>query len=233
MKTLCTSVCLSLLAFSGFAQTEVLQTETEADTQKTERLARNNIYISPFNLIVNQFLVGYERDFGKSRHSILFQAGAMLSGRNDGYYYGSYPNNYNGTDWGITAEVQYRYRIVSVTNPRGKAKNPFRFDFYAAPFAAYQHLNYYAETSTYDETTGVFTYDGYEEESQAISGGIVFGTRFTFFERFTLDTYAGGGLKFSPNEGQGGYSYSYNYDIFRPNYSGVIGKVNLQVGVAF
>lgn len=220
MKALSAVLAISLFILCCGAQ-EPSATQPTAETSKASRVSKNYLYLSPFNLIASHFLLGYEHDFGR-RHGILFMPGAVVGGYNDYYYSGN-----NGTDWALTTELQYRYRIVSVTNPRGKAKNPFRFDFYVAPFANYQYFNYYGEDYYYD-TTGTYLIED-RGQTHAGSGGVLFGMRFTFFERFSLDTYMGGGMKFSSDRSSGGYYY----EILKPDYTGIIGKANLQIGVAF
>jgi len=86
-------------------------------------------------------------------------------------------------------------------------------------------LNYNNETySYYNGYTYVYEYDFVK--IHGVGGGILFGTRFTFFKRFSLDVYAGGGVKYSDKDVQ----YT---DIFREGYTGIIGKTNLQIGIAF
>ncbi|HXH17757.1 MAG TPA: hypothetical protein VNJ07_01640 [Chitinophagales bacterium] len=206
MKPLCFLLLLALFSYHGFGQ-------SENQIEKQESAAKNYFYLSPFNLIVSQFLVGYERDFSRN-HGLAILPGVIVD---DGYY--------SGVELGVSAEMQYRYHMVSVANPRGRAKNDFRFDFYFAPFAAYQYLQYNDEIdSYYNGYNYVYMYDSVN--IHGVSGGILFGTRFVFFERFSIDAYAGGGVKYSDNK----VNYS---DIFREGYTGIIGKVNLQIGVAF
>lgn len=210
MKTILFFIAALFFAQSGFSQ------GAQAEPKEESRFAKNHFYLSPFNLIASQFLVGYERDINK-KHSILLMPGIILS-----------DNNYAEADFGATVEAQYRYHIVAVKNPRGKTKNDFRFNFYMAPFAQYQYLEY-SDYSYYDEYGN---YVSGESISNAYSGGLLFGTRFTFFERFTLDVYGGGGVKYSVNERNEEYYY-YGGGIFFPNYTGIIGKGNIQIGVAF
>ena len=186
----------------------------EPQPEKTHKTAKNYFYLSPFNLIASQFLIGYERDI-KEKHGIAVLPGIILDNQ---YYY--------GTDFGASVELQYRYRIVTSVNPRGKAKNDFRFNFYFAPFAGYQYLDFEDDYSFYDYSTNTWQQSGESLSIHAVSGGILFGTKFTFFERFSIDTYAGGGVKYSDKKA--------NYwDIFRQGYTGIIGRANLQIGVAF
>lgn len=202
-----TTLLFTMPAFSQDAQEQL---------KEPPRLAKNFFYLSPFNLIAGQFQIGYERDFN-NKHGILLLPSLII---NDDYYIDQ--------NFGATAEVQYRYHIVAVKNPREKAKNDFRFNFYMAPFAQFQYLEY--DDYWYYDQYG--NYVSGSNISRGVSGGILFGTRFVFFERFSIDAYAGGGVKYSPDHNTT-LDYYYSTDIFRPNYTGIIGKANLQVGLAF
>ena len=85
MKPVFITLMLTGLTLNGYSQ-------TETETSKEVKLSKNYFYLSPFNMIVEQFQLGYERDFGKTRHGMLF-LGSVILGGNQGYYY---PYNQDG-----------------------------------------------------------------------------------------------------------------------------------------
>lgn len=140
-------------------------------------VGKNTFFLNPLPFYKNTFQIGYERKFG-SVIGVLVNAGYTLVGTNDDGKRGG-----NG-------EVQFRYYFVE---RNGKTN----WSFYIAPYAKF---NYMESTWGYDNSQPDFSYRDIYVSSY--NGGLLYGVKWTFKNRFAIDLYIGGGVQKSKINGE-------------------------------
>lgn len=138
--------------------------------QTDVKIRINTFYTNPLLFYNNTFQIGYERKF-TSAIGVLFSGGYTLVATDDDGKRGG-----NG-------EVQFRYYFVG---RNGKAN----CSFYIAPYAKF---NYLESTWGFDtDQSGLSYKDIYVS---AYSGGLLYGVKWSFKNRFTIDLNIGGGVQ--------------------------------------
>lgn len=191
---------LSSLLFSVFAQQTV-------EINKN----RNFFYVGPADLFFNTIQIGYEKQL-KNTNSIALLGGFKLSEK-DGYK----------DRIGGNGEIQYRINLLYDKQGLSKLTTKFSTFAYFAPFFQYK----------YEEITDKEYLDNISVSVVSIVnsyfGGAGFGCRLTGIEnRFCLNAFVGGGLKYSDLSGDKKYS-----DFFQVGYTGISPKFGFQMGIAF
>ena len=139
-------------------------------TQTDVIVGKHTLFLNPLPFYKNTFQVGYERKFGSSI-GVLFSGGYTLVTTDD-----------DGKR-GANGEVQFRYYFVG---RNGKAN----CSFYIAPYAKF---NYLESTWVFDtDQSGLSYKDIYVS---AYSGGLLYGVKWSFKNRFTIDLNIGGGVQ--------------------------------------
>lgn len=192
-----------LIGLSAFAQ----------ENQPEAKVYRNIFTTTITNLFVNNFQINYERSFSES---IALKLSAGMT----------YKDKLGDYKEGACVEFQFKYYLLSP-----ERKKTF-YNIYFAPYVNY----HYTKVTTDDYTVhgvvdpgfwwGVktFTY-------QSISAGVVFGQAFTLGKKVFIDLYVGGGIR--KNLDPDKYTEEYNSNIFKEGYSGITGKVGLDIGFKF
>lgn len=203
-STLIVIVCLSCLV-NSYAQ----------DSTLDPAVKRNNFfYVAPLDLIVNTIQVGYERKLN-NHNTIALNVGFKLSKKDE------IVNRLGGN-----GEFQYRVNLRYNKDAQSNMVRDYSTFTYFAPFLQYR----------YEEITDVFphTYDVSVSEKKNTYvnsgfGGFGFGIRLMAMEnRFCLNVFAGGGMKYSDIIGDKNYS-----DFTEVGYTGIAPKVSFQLGIAF
>jgi hypothetical protein len=145
--------------------------------QTDVNVGKNTFYLNPLPFYKNTFQVGYERKFG-SAIGVLFSGGYTLVANNDDGKRGG-----NG-------EVQFRYYFVE---RNGKTN----CSFYIAPYAKF---NYMESTWWVENNQSDLIYK--DIYVSAYNGGLLYGVKWMFKNRFTFDMYIGGGVQKSKINGE-------------------------------
>lgn len=173
---------------------------------------KNFFYVGPADLFFNTLEIGYEKEF-KNTNSIAIFGGFKLSEK------AGYINKIGGN-----GELQYRINLLYKKQGLSKLAKNFSTFAYFAPYLQYRYEEitdkvYINEVSSVNQ---ISTIDSY-------FGGLGFGCRLTGIEnRFCLNVFAGGGLKYSDLYGDKKYS-----DFFQVGYTGIAPKFGFQMGIAF
>ncbi len=202
------NILLTLLISLGFVGNVAAQ-ETEIHEPKKRD---NYFYVGPFDLFLNTLQLGYERKL-KNHNTIAFTGSFRLSKKDE------IINRLGGS-----GEFQYRVNLLYNKEAISAVAKKYSTFAYFAPYLQYR----------YEEITDP-VFDG---DSQALQkttyvnsgfGGLGFGFRLTALEnRFCLNLYAGGGLKYSDVHGDKRYA-----DFMEAGYTGIAPKVAFQIGIAF
>lgn len=202
MKTIVLLISGALISLSLFGQRDKV----------TDYKKRNNyFYFSPGELFFNTFQLGYERKL-RDHNTLIFLAGFKLSKKDD------IINRIGGN-----GEIQYRINLLYNKEMIGLISSNYSTFAYFAPFIQYRYEDITdpvsPETFPYYNTTIV----------NSTFGGLGFGFRLTALEnRFCVNFFAGGGLKYSEVEGLRKYS-----EFFEVGYTGITPKLSFQMGIAF
>lgn len=185
------------------------------DTTLTNAFNKKNFfYIAPLDLIFNTIQIGYERKL-PNHNSIAMYGGFKLSKKDE------IVNRLGGN-----AEFQYRVNLLydkEAVNPLIKNHSTYT---YFAPFIQYR---YEEITDTSPDSNDISITN--KEQTYVNSGfaGFGFGIRLTALEnRFTLNVFGGGGLKYSDVKGNRSYA-----DFMEVGYTGIAPKISFQLGIAF
>lgn len=179
------------------------QTTNAQDMELEEPYFYQNVLsISPFHFFDQTFMLSYERLF-LNEQSIAIFAGLTLEENND------------QERIGFTGEFQYRFYVVSKL---GYNANTTFKGVYVAPYARGRSLTIYRE-----EANGR---QGYL--IQNFGSGAVLGFRVAKNNRFFMDTFIGGGVKFADD---GDFPDASN--IWQPTYTGVTPHAGFLIGVSF
>lgn len=174
----------------------------------------NFFYVAPLDLIFNTIQVGYERRLA-NHNSIAFNGGFKLSKKDEIVH-----------RLGGNAEIQYRINLLYNKEGFSSLMKEHSTFAYFAPFTQYR----------YEEITDVFQnstdFSLMDKENTYVNSGFAgfgFGVRLTALEnRFCLNLFAGGGMKYSDIIGDKGYS-----DFTEVGYTGIAPKISFQLGIAF
>ncbi|MDP1803313.1 MAG: hypothetical protein Q8L81_18265 [Bacteroidota bacterium] len=170
----------------------------------------NFIYISPIDLFLKTFEIGYERNL-KNNHAFAVTGGFKFDKTNETI-----------TRLGGTAEVQYKVNLLYSEGPKNIVIRPYSVFTYFAPYLSYRYEEINESiNSEVNPPENSFIHSGF--------GGVGFGFRLTGLEnRFSLNAYAGGGLKYSDITGDQKYN-----DFWDVGYTGFAPKLSLQMGITF
>ncbi len=188
--------------------------------QNEEGMPKNTFWFKPTQMILSEFNIGLERNFGKKNNqSIGINGGFIVRG------------NSNQIRIGGSATVQWK-NYFTLSNSVGKKDGKHSFSlFYMSPYLSYRYME--------DVTTTVIGYDSsYNEITQenkvlvnTYGAGILFGLKFIISEKFSFDFYFGGGAQYSVLSDD---SFSdYYYGIFSYGYTGILPKAGIQFGMNF
>ncbi|MBN2680865.1 MAG: hypothetical protein JXR58_00010 [Bacteroidales bacterium] len=169
---------------------------------------KNQITFSPFVFAFSEFQLSYERLVSEN-------FGVRLSGN---YHYGG--NTFRSVE-GFKQEIQFKYFFSTYQDRHSVIRMHF------SPYFYLRQLNITLEDPIWDYDLGV-TRDLFE--TQAISGGILFGADFTFKSKFSMSLFFGGGIKRTNDDGA---PDTYSKNFFEPAYSGVYPKAGFDFGFVF
>jgi len=174
--------------------------------------ARNFFYVSPVDLFLNTLELGYERKLA-NQNSVAILGGFKLS-QKDGYF-----NRLGGH-----GEFQYRINLHYKKSNGGIVHQRFSTYGYFAPFALFRYeqiVDAYSSDVSSSLNSTTFVNSGFT--------GVGFGLRLTGLEsRFSMNFFAGGGIKYSDVTGQKSYE-----DFLQVGYTGITPKISFQMGIAF
>lgn len=186
--------------------------QSESQDARTVKKRSNRFYVAPVELFFNTLQLGYEHQL-KNHNSVAITGGFKLSKKDE-----------NIDCIGGTGEFQYRVNLFynkEASSPITKRYSTFA---YFAPYLQYK----------YEERNDI-TYPEFSPPKTSVTiinstfGGVGFGFRFTALEnRFCVNMFAGGGLKYSDVKGDKKYT-----DFFESGYTGFAPKLALQMGIAF
>lgn len=198
------------LFIPGFILTLFL---TPCFAQEADNVGNHNFfYVGPADLFFNTLQIGYEKEL-KNTNSIALFGGFKLSEKN------GYRDRIGGN-----GELQYRINLLYNKQGQTKLTKNFSTFAYFAPYFQYRYeeLTDKIYISDVYSVNQISTVDSY-------FGGLGFGCRLTGMEnRFCLNVFAGGGLKYSDLLGDKKYS-----DFFQVGYTGISPKFGFQMGIAF
>lgn len=172
----------------------------------------NYFYVSPIDLVLNTFELGYERRLA-NENTIIFLGGVKLSKKSD------YFDRLGGL-----GEFQYRVNLHYDKAAANTLNRNFSTFAYFAPYVTYRYEQL-TEQNVGSTPTPV------QQITIVNSGfaGVGFGFRLTANEsRFCMNLFAGGGLKYSDNNGSKKYD-----DFIQVGYTGIAPKISFQMGIAF
>ncbi len=172
----------------------------------------NYFYVGPLDLFLNTIQLGYERKLG-NYNTIFFSGGFKLSEKDDMI------NRIGGN-----GELQYRINLLYNKETVNPVLTHYSTFAYFAPFVQYRN----------EKITDLIQGDILVNKNEITivnSGfaGLGFGFRFTAMQnRFCMNVYAGGGLKYSQVTGNKKYT-----NFIEVGYTGVAPKVSFEIGIAF
>lgn len=201
MKKILWVFIIAFLATSSWAQ------EKEVNNNKS-----NYFYVGPVDLVFNTLELGYERSLC-NHNSIVIFGGLKLSKKDD------LINRFGGN-----GELQYRINLLyNKESVSGIVKRYSTFAYFA-PFFQYRYeqiIDVNVSDSEVPDQTHSFVNSGF--------AGLGFGFRLAALEnRFCLNAFAGGGMKYSDVSGLKKYT-----DFFEVGYTGIAPKLGLQLGIKF
>lgn len=199
-----------LLGSMGFGNTSVAQENSpELSVEK-----KNFFYIAPLDLIFNTIQIGYERKL-KNNNSIALNGGFKLSKKNEIIH-----------RLGGNGEFQYRINLrYNKNNYNSFIKNHSTYTYFA-PFIQYR---YEEITDAFPDSKDVSIVNKENTYVNSSFAGFGFGVRVSALEnRFSLNLFAGGGMKYSDVKGDKSYA-----DFTEVGYTGIAPKISFQIGVAF
>lgn len=189
----------------------LLSVTSIAQNDETPVRKGNMFYISPFELFLNTLQVGCEKKL-KNHNTLALMGGFTLAKKNEVI-----------SDIGGSGEIQYRMNLLYNKRSINIVSSQYSTFVYFAPFANYRYV----------EKTDVVLAEAIQASNNityinSLFGGFVFGGRFSGVEnRFCLNVFLGGGLKYSVVEGQKEYT-----EFLRPGYTGIAPKAGFQLGIA-
>jgi len=181
--------------------------------QPVEKINRNNFfYIAPVELFLNTIQLGYEHKLA-NHNTVALLGGFKLAKKNQMV-----------SRLGGNAEFQYRINLLYNKEAISTITKRYTTFAYFAPYIEYKYEeiteSYVPDISTKTNTLTTVN-SGF--------AGVGFGVRFSGLEnRFCLNLFAGGGLKYSDTHGLQNYD-----DFLQVGYTGIAPKVSFQMGIAF
>ncbi|MEI6062431.1 MAG: DUF3575 domain-containing protein [Bacteroidota bacterium] len=198
MKKIVIALFFALSVSGAFAQ--VLATANSPEYKNLLKMSASLFTRSTFQM-------GYER-FVDQNTSVYVTAGL------------NFKDSQSEQMWGIRNEVQMRFHVYTVIEPRESSR------LYFAPYL----INQYLETQNYRYNTNG-NYSWQTDSFDAIGGGMLFGWSYSFANRINLDIYTGGGfrktLNYEPN------TNIYDNNVFDYGYSGIVPRLGIDIGFWF
>ena len=194
-----------------------------ADAQK--KVERNVLSISPFEFFTQTFQLGYERMMNEDNNGLVINAGLTAS------------NLYDDKQMGVKGDVQYRFYFKKNNIEDDRAT---RIMIFTGPYLAYKYLDrevreYDYDYANLDPNSPVYIQPiEWIRKSQinSVGAGVLFGLRLAMFDKVNIDTFIGGGVKFT-DVNSNTKTKNYVYDVTDPEYSGVYPKAGFTVGIKF
>lgn len=183
-------------------------------SQEIEKINKkgNFFYIGPIDLFLNTLQLTYERKL-KNHNTFSLMGGFKLSKKDETI------NRLGGN-----GEFQYRINLLYNKEAISTIVKKYSSFAYFAPFIQYR----------YEEITDVISFEPASVEKlntfvNSYFGGVGFGLRISAIEnRFSMNVFAGGGLKYSNVYGQKKYE-----NFTEVGYTGISPKFEFQMGIAF
>jgi len=196
------------------------------DTENYER-KRNVIKLSPWQLLGGIFEVGYERSFNEGKSSLQLMPAVTLRQNT------SFDDRFREI-WGIEGMSQYRFYYQGDRTPSKPLYKSAQGRLYTAPYYRLKSMNaQYTEPffSDFEFSDG----NGrFEDESLSHEAGFVAGVQVLAWDRFSFDFYLGGGWRYSQLVSNNPFETEIRDDnITNPAYTGVVPRINFQMGIAF
>jgi len=192
-----------LLSLSSLAQ----------ESQPEAKVYKNIFTTTITNLFVNNFQINYERAINASM-ALKLSAGM------------TYKDKLGDSKEGGNAEIQFKYYLL---NPE---RQKTFYNIYFAPYVNYHYTKVTTDDYTIHGPIPAYYFWGVKTFTfQSISAGIIFGQSFTLGKKVFIDFYLGGGIR--KNLDPDKYIEEYNSNIFKEGYSGITGKVGLDIGFKF
>ena len=201
---------------------------TQVQAQTDEFVYKSNaLKISATAFFGSSFVLSYERML---KESISLQITAGLTAREkDSYRTNPTTNYYTNKDkvFGYSVEGAIRFYLSNDHCPlRG---------FYASPYGRFQNLDFNINTYAATTTGNSYTYQQIEYNLKMYEGGFLFGYQAVFSDKFLMDMYFGGCLKYSENTKPQWYGdRDYVFDVIEGyDYTGVAPRAGLRFGMKF
>lgn len=222
-----------LISLALFAGVIYAQNEFDKNIANYEAMPKNTFYISPFNFIIKNLQIGYERNLKKG-NSLLLRSSIGYDSYSDSYL----PEyDYSFKQMVVTTELSYRkYVIYSKINElknleKNKSKSNF-WGLYVSPFLAYQYAEGNNVSLSVDHFTNEFVDRSSKYHQNAIVGGLFLGSRFDLVKgKITIDVYAGIGMKYNNTVSSTGAYFdpgAYNIGV-----TGIVPRGNIDFGFNF
>ncbi len=214
MKKILLILLATMFLFNAYAQKEGFD-------------RRNVLKISPVELGRAEFKLAYEYYFNQRKSSVLLSPTIILKGEEGDQRAG----------W--RAMAQYRYYLSHLNRMN---ENDFigiyNIGFYAGVYGLYLDYADQFELSSYNNETGNYTIVENERTIHAQEGGALVGIQVDITQRFVLDFYIGGGLRFSQESNsveleEAEYFTPSRGGIFPYAYNGVKPNFGFMVGLLF
>ena len=184
-----------------------------AQKESDDKVYKNVFSTTLTNLFVNNFQINYERLFNESM-ALKVSVGMIYKDK-----IGDYKE-------GANAELQFKYYLLS-----SDRKSTF-YNIYFAPYVNYHYTKVMTDGYTIHGTPPLGYFYGVKTfYFNSITAGVIFGQTFTLGKKVFIDFYVGGGLhkNLDPDK----YFEEYNSNILQEGYSGITGKIGLDIGFKF
>lgn len=188
---------------------------------------KNNVLkISPIEFGRAEFKLSYERYFNNRQSSILISPTLILKGDDEDARVG----------WRAMAQYRYYLSHLNVSN-ENEFLGIYNLGFYAGLYGLYLDYQDKYSISTYDNETGMNIIYENERNINAQEGGAIVGLQMDLTQRFVIDFYVGGGIRFSAVQNsvviENDYYSPSRGGIFPYEYNGVKPTFGLMVGLLF
>ena len=222
MKKIHTALLLAALMVPAAAQ----DFSPETYTQK-----RNVIKLSPWQLLGSKFEVGYER-YSKDYMSSFQIIGTVIARKRSTWDFDIPTERYGFEGMGM-----YRFYYKGLNQPKNPLYRTATIRIYVAPYARAKYMQ--EDYSTLQWQGGITFSDGdtrLQDQSESYEGGFLTGVQLTAWDRFTFDTYFGAGWRYSnvvSNNPFQDETQIRSDNITNVGYSGIVPRINFQIGIAF
>lgn len=183
------------------------------EAQKDNKVYKNIFTTTVTSLTVSTFQLNYERALNDGM-ALKFSAGVK------------YKDKVSDYKAGVNGELQFKYYLLSPD----RAKT--FYNIYFAPYLNYHYTKVITDDYTIRGDLPQDYFWGFKTfYFHSISAGVIFGQTFTLGKKVFIDLYVGGGLKKNlfPDE----YFEEYSSNILKEGYSGITGKIGLDIGFKF